>query len=330
MTTAPHTPGAAAAGPSAGLPVPTLPLRAGHLPMADIFDLYLQAYDGRDSTRSWRVEWWRSRIGWVLLQDLNDDHVHQHLEQLAQQPRRCYAGRDVEGRQVFRARGGTLAPATLNRYAAALSAVATWCIKKRIAPQGWLHPCRSIERRRENNEKTRFLDDAECRRLLDACRASTWPRLRLLVLMALTTGARRGELCGLAWKDIDLEGGTATLTRTKNGRARVLPLVPAVVEELHRFKAGGPTLVFRSPRAPDRVYHFEGKFREALKAAGIRGVTFHTLRHSAASMLARNGATLVEIGQVLGHCQLQTTLRYSHLAVGHKAALVNRVLGGLR
>jgi integrase len=309
---------------------PTLPMRAGHLTMAQVFELYLQAYDGRDSTRYWRVEWWASRIGHVTLAELTDDHVHVELERLAQQPRRCYAGRDVDGRPVFRGRGGTLAPSTLNRYGAALAAVATWCIKRRVAPQGWQHPCRSIERRPENNLKTRFLDDDECRRLLEACRASKWPRLRLLVLMALTTGARRGELCTLTWAHVDLEGGTATLPRTKNGRPRVLPLVPAVVEELRRFKAGGSTLVFRSTKAPDRVHAFEGRFREALKAAAIRGVTFHTLRHSAASMLARNGATLYEVGEVLGHRQMQTTMRYAHLAVGHKAALVNRVMGGLQ
>jgi site-specific recombinase XerD len=59
-------------------------------------------------------------------------------------------------------------------------------------------------------------------------------------------------------------------------------------------------------------------------------VTFHTLRHSCASVLARNGATLIEIGDLLGHRQLQMTMRYSHLATTHKAALVERVLGGLR
>lgn len=110
----------------------------------------------------------------------------------------------------------------------------------------------------------------------------------------------------------------------------MLPLVPAVVEQLDKLKAGATTRVFRSSRDAERVFRFEPKFIEALQAARIKGATFHTLRHSAASMLARNGATLLEIGDLLGHRQMQMTKRYSHLATSHKAALVNRVLGDMR
>ena len=316
--------------PAAPALAPALPLRAGHLPLAELFDLYMAHYAGRDSNRQWHLRWWAARIGTLQLVDLSDDQVHAALEELAQQVPRYYAGKDADGQPILRAKGRALSAATINRYAAALSAVITWAIKRRIAPKGYVHPCRSIERRAEHNEKTRFLDDAECRRLLDACKASSWPRLYLLVLIALTTGARKGELTGLTWGDVDLEGGTATLQRTKNGQARVLPLTPAVVEELKRFAAGRATRVFRRDTAPDKVFRFEPKFIEALREARIRGATFHTLRHSAASMLARNGATLLEVGDLLGHRQLQTTRRYSHLAVTHKAALVNRVMGALQ
>lgn len=309
---------------------PALPLRAGHLLMTELFDLYMAHYAGRDSSRPWQLRWWAARIGQLQLVELSDDQVHAALEELAQQSSRYYAGKDADGRAIYRGKSRPMSPATINRYAAALSAVITWAIKRRIAPKGYVHPCRSIERRPENNERTRFLDDEECRRLLDACKASSWPRLYLLVLLALTTGARKGELAGLTWRDIDLEGGTATLQRTKNGQARVLPLTPAVVEEMRRFEAGPNTRVFRRDKAADKVFRFEPKFVDALRQARIRDATFHTLRHSAASMLARNGATLLEVGDLLGHRQLQTTRRYSHLAVSHKAALVNRVLGGLR
>jgi integrase len=148
--------------------------------------------------------------------------------------------------------------------------------------------------------------------------------------MALTTGARKGELIGLRWVDVDLQRAEATVARTKNGDPRVLPLVPIVVSELEKFVAGPGVHVFQSPRRPGQPYAFEPKFHEALKVARIRGVTFHTMRHSAASLLARNGATLLEIGDFLGHRQMQMTKRYSHLATGHKTALVNRVLGDVR
>jgi integrase len=79
-----------------------------------------------------------------------------------------------------------------------------------------VHPCRSVERKPENNEKTRFLSDDERTRLLAACKASPWPRLYGLILLALTTGARKGELLGLTWTDIDLERRLAHVGRSKN------------------------------------------------------------------------------------------------------------------
>lgn len=307
-----------------------LPLRAGHLPLRQVIDLYMQHWTGADTTRTQRLTCWVAQLGDVALQDLTDDHVHAALEALATRNARYYSGKDEAGRPVLNAKRKLLAPATVNRYLAALSAVLTWSAKKRIPPKGWVHPCRSVERRPERNERTRFLSDDERERLLQACRASRWPRLYVLVLMALTTGARRGELLGLTWADVDLARCEATLTRTKNGSARVLPLVPAVVDELKRFAAGPAAKVFASPRCATRTYTFEPRFAEALKAAKVRDFTFHSLRHSCASLLAKNGATLLEIADVLGHRQLQMTKRYSHLATGHKAELVNRVLGGIQ
>lgn len=312
------------------LELPPIPMRAGTMTMAELIDLYMAHYAGRDSTRLQRLSWWCSQVGTVQLQELTDDHVHAAIESLATQHSRFFAGNDADGKAIYRAKKTQLAPATLNRYAASLAAVITWAVKKRVAPKGFVHPVRTIERRPENNERTRFLDDDECRRLLEACRASTWPRLYLLVLMALTTGARKGELASLTWGDVDLVRAEAYVHCTKNGDPRVLPLVPAVVEKMTAFKAGAGSLVFRSPLGAGRLFRFEPKFIEALGVARIKGATFHTLRHSAASMLARNGATLLEIGDMLGHRQLQMTKRYSHLATSHKAALVNRVLGGVR
>ena len=308
-----------------------LPMRAGHLPMAEVLDLYMAHYAGKDCTRVQRLSWWKARLGPVLtLQDLTDDHVHAALEDLASRPARHYVGKDDEGRPVLEFKKRAMAPATVNRYGAALAAVITWAIKKRIAPKGYVHPCRSVERRQENNERTRFLSDDELRRLLDACRASAWPRLYALVLAALTTGARKGELMGLRWSAVDLERAVAHVGKTKNGDPRVLPLVPALLTELQRFKGEPAGWVFPSPRNPEKQFEFEPRWHEALRRARIKDFTFHSLRHSCASILARNGATLLEIADVLGHRQLQMTKRYSHLATAHKAALVNRVLGEVR
>jgi integrase len=310
--------------------LPAIPMRHGAITLAALIELYMAHYAGRDSTRVQRLSWWSVKLGSVTLQEVCDDHVHAALESLAEQPATYYAGQDAVGKPIYKSKRKALAPATLNRYAASIAAVFTWAIKRRIAPKGWVHPCRSVERRTENNEKVRFLSDDERCRLLEACKRSPWPRLYLLVMLALTTGARKGELLSLRWEDLDLERGLAHCGRTKNGDAKALPLTPAVIELLKPLAGALGGLVFASGRCPSAAYAFESRWAQALREAKVRNFRFHDLRHSCASLLAQSGATLLEIGDVLGHRQLAMTKRYSHLTTGHKAALVNRVLGDIR
>ncbi len=307
-----------------------LPLRSGSVTVADLIDAYMAQYAGRDDTRAQRLGWWTAQIGALTVDTISDDHVHAALEHLADNPPRYFAGKDADGRPIMRAKRKTLAPATVNRYSAALASVFTWAVRRRIAPKGWVHPCRAVERRPENNEKTRFLTRDERERLLAACKASKWPRLYLLVLLALTTGARKGELLGLRWADVDLAHKVVHVGRSKNGDPKVLPLVPAVVEQLQALKGAESALVFASVEVPTKPYSFEPRWAQALKAAHIRGFRFHDTRHSAASHLAQNGATLLEIADLLGHRQISMTRRYSHLAAGHRSELVNRVMGDMR
>lgn len=307
-----------------------LPLRDGAITITRLIELYMQHYAGRDGSRLQRLTWWQGQIGTLALQDVSDDQIHAALDALARQPSRFYFGKDADGNAIFKAKKKPPAPATVNRYAASIGAVFTWAIRRRIAPKAWVHPCRAIERQQENNEQTRFLSDDERDRLLIACKAAPWPRLYLLVLLALTTGARKGELLGLRWADVDFVHAVAYVGRSKNGDPKALPLVPAVVEELRKFAGADTTLLFASTQRPAQAFAFEGHWAEALRTAKVKTFRFHDLRHSCASMLAQNGATLLEIGDVLGHRQLQMTRRYSHLTTGHKAALVGRVLGGIR
>lgn len=306
---------------------PALPMRDGALTVATLMDLYMAQYAGRDMTRPARLQWWRAQLGALTLAEVCDDHIHVALEALATQPARYYAGKDADGRPIFRARRKPLTGATINRYAAAIGAVFTWAIRRRIAPKGFAHPVRGVEQQRESPGKTRFLSDDERGRLLSACKASKWDRLYLLVLLALTTGARRGELLGLRWRDVDLQQRVLHIGRSKNGDPKVLPLVDAAAAELQRFKAGADALVFPARLDPSHPMAIEDRWRQVLRAAGVRQFRFHDLRHSCASMLAANGATLLEIGDLLGHRHVAMTKRYSHLAASHRAALVQRVMG---
>ena len=133
----------------------------------------------------------------------------------------------------------------------------------------------------------------------------------------------------MRWQDIDFENQIARVERTKNGDTRVLPLTPRVIEELRRFEGAPSALVFPSARRPAVPYNFQTAWKTALTAAKIKRFRFHDLRHSAASYLAQANTPLLTIAEILGHRNLATTRRYSHLAVGHKATVVNAVLGDI-
>ena len=167
------------------------------LTVGEAIDAYMQNYSGRDPARLYRLESWKRRVGDRLLAEFSDDDVFHELEAVAAEPARVFMGLDADGARIYRAKKTAKAPATINAYANSLAAVFTWCIKKRRVPKSFENLCRKVERLPSRPGVVRFLSDDERTRLLAACKASCWPKLYALVLMALTTGARRSELLGL-------------------------------------------------------------------------------------------------------------------------------------
>jgi len=216
--------------------------------------------------------------------------------------------------------------ATVNRYKAAISVVFSYACRQYGLP---INPVKNIRSKPENNERIRFLSDDERARLFKACKASQWSKLHLLVLMAITTGARKSELLNLTFSDIDFERQTAYVQTSKNGQPRVLPLTNEVLAELNKFKSQEASLIFNSELKPDRPMCFTKQWKKALVQAEIKDFRYHDLRHSCASLLAQSGASLLEIAEVLGHKQIQVTKRYSHLCIDHKTRLINKVMGSL-
>ncbi|WP_223931438.1 site-specific integrase [Aeromonas caviae] len=142
--------------------------------------------------------------------------------------------------------------------------------------------------------------------------------------------ARRGELIGLKWSDINFNTRTAHLAVTKNGSQRVLSLTADLLTELSQFREIGASFVFPHPSGLNRPFtEFDYHWQAAKKAALLSDFHFHDLRHSCASLLAMNGASILEIAEVLGHKSITMTQRYSHLCNAHKAKLTDRVFGNL-
>lgn len=193
-----------------------------------------------------------------------------------------------------------------------------------------------IPRPPKGEHRTRFLSEDEIARLLAACEASRNHWLAPLVTLALTTGARRSELETLTWAQLDLEADyglspTMRLERTKSGRPRVVPLMADAVAAL-------VALAPKPEQREGRVFRFTGSVRHAfelaLTRAGVpRGtdpssrVSFHTLRHTAASWLTIRGASLRSVQEILGHSSPSQTARYSHLGTAHIRADLERLAG---
>jgi integrase len=306
--------------------------------LAEVAATYLDAYQGRDDSRYQRIGTWIRLLGDKPFAGITPEDIDAAMTTLANEPARVYAGKDADDNPVFRKKTGKRSNATLNRYLVALSALYTWARKARVTPRGFEPPTKHVEKQQEGRGRVRYLKDDERERLLATCRESPWPRLFLLVLMAMTTGARRGELLALRWCDIDINIGEARIGEdthafeTKNGDARTLILLPAVLDELHKFMpkdaATSTTLVFRSRLRPSQPYATAQAFNDAIAEAGIKNFRFHDLRHTAASYMAQSGASLLEIADTLGHRQLRMVQRYAHLNTSSRRNLMNRVFEG--
>ena len=191
------------------------------------------------------------------------------------------------------------------------------------------HPMKKISKLPEPRGRVRFLDDKERERLLDACQNIRGAdNLYLLVVLALSTGARHGELINLRWRDVDLTRKVIVLHDTKNKERRVLPLAHHALELIkahHEARDVATDLLFPAPRKPNEPWASRSAWQAAVTKAGLEDFRFHDLRHSAASYLAMNGASLAEIAEVLGHKTLAMVKRYAHLSEAHTAGVVERM-----
>ena len=257
-----------------------------------------------------QLQWWKEQLGDYTLADVTPSLVAECRDRLA-------AGTVRAGKQR--------SPGTVNRYLAALSHAFTTAVRE----WGWVDdsPVRKVSKLKEPQGRVRFLDDDERQRLLDACRESRNRYLYPAVVLSLSTGIRQGELLRLKWADIDLDRGVIVLHETKSGERRAVPLAGhalAVMREVSKVQRIDTPLVFPG-RKPDTSMGVRTSWELALKRAGIENFRWHDLRHSTASYLAMNGASLAEIAEVLGHKTLQMVKRYAHLSEQHTARVVERM-----
>ena len=165
---------------------------------------------------------------------------------------------------------------------------------------------------RENNTRDRWLTVDEETRLFNA--AGPW--LRELMLVAIHTGMRMGEILGLTWDGVDLFRRTVTVFKSKNGERRTIPLYQTALELLnHKYgsRSVETALVFPS-EAQTRLNasNIGRSLNLALEKANMTNFHFHDLRHTCATRMVQGGVDLYKVQRLLGHKSPIMTQRYAH------------------
>jgi len=181
-----------------------------------------------------------------------------------------------------------------------------------------LNPVKGIKLFKENNARLRFLEKEEITSLITHCNLP----LQAIVIVAVNTGMRKGEIMGLKWHDIDFKRGIFHLYNTKNGEKREIPANETVINTLISVRKHPESeLIFVKPTG-EPFGDFKKSFFTACRNSGIKNFRFHDLRHTFASQLVMNGVDLNTVRELLGHKTITMTLRYSHLSPNHKKEAV--------
>ncbi|MCJ2082444.1 tyrosine-type recombinase/integrase [Methylobacterium sp. J-090] len=303
------------------------------LTVSEALDRYLEArtaegmkavYDAKSRARVHI----RPKLGSALVSELTLDKLRRWRDAMVHAPKRLRTGKfatkvntrevDTTDPEALRRRRDTA-----NRTLTLLKAALNWAYQHQLveSDRAWrlLKPFRDT-----GAARVRFLDASEQQRLLN----TTEGELRDLVAAALMTGARFGELARLTVRDYDRANGTIFVEKSKNGRARHIPLNAGGTGLFDRLTAG------RAPMAPLltrengeawKPAQYQRGFKEALARAKLESITLHELRHSYASSMVRNGAPLIVVAEALGHSGTRMAEKhYAHLAPSYVADTIRR------
>ncbi len=221
---------------------------------------------------------------------------------------------EIRSRPKYQGRDARDVPmATVNRELGCLKHMFTMAIKWGKAAH---NPVKGVKLFKEENITQRILSDAEINSLQSACPEHT----RDMIILALNTGMRRGEILNLKWEQVNLKQGYIIVIKTKSGKQRTIPLNRTALDMLRNRPKDG---IF--------VYNNEGKpygsvkksLSTALRKLGLGHCRFHDLRHTFATRLVLAGVSLPVVKELLGHSTIEMTMRYAHPTPDSKRAAVD-------
>jgi integrase len=268
------------------------------------------------------LNWWGQEIGKCLLTHIKPSVIAQKRDKLLSEVNKA---------------GKMRSNSTVVRYLSSLSHAFTLAVKE----WEWMreNPILKITKPKESQGRTRFLDEQEKDLLLKTCYEIDSDTLYPIVVLALSTGMRKGEILNLRKSNIDLSNNQILIETSKNGESRLIPLI-GYAKKLLQEKVRGHDFnayLFASKNHLAKKANIRKRWESAVKKANLNNFRFHDIRHTAASYLAMSGANAIEIALFLGHKTLHSTKRYTHfsrmhlqkMAENHDAKLFNNTQGGI-
>jgi integrase len=294
-------------------------IEARHRTLADAIDRYTEHHlpqlrNGRMNREV--LPYWRMQLGHLKLCDITPALLVEHRDKLFAEPFVRAKSPEGEAPRLFRRK-----PNTVNNYLRPLSRVFT------LAKKEWhwitVNPMEGVSKLPTDNERIRYLTEDERTSLL--AETAKVPQLHVLVVLALTTAARAGELLKMSWRDVEFDEGRAILRHTKNGEPRGIWLYAEALKLLRAHREAHPDeeSVF-VPERHGQLYNYREPFIEACQRAGVKSFHFHDLRQTAATYLARLGATEQQL-KAIGGWKSNVANRYVHLAAEDAKELLERM-----
>jgi integrase len=278
-----------------------------------LLEKYEENFKHQPSFGSWKKFCIQNFIGYfgkeTLLSNIRYMEIETYLNKLRLKPTRHGSVRTV---------------ASINREIGVLRHIFRKAVEWELVEESPFDKGKSLQFK-ENNSRIRYLTEEEISKLLAECKPKK--HIYHIVVCALNTGMRRGEILTLRWNQI--RNNFIYLEKTKTNERREIPInddFAKILKEIRKKQELKSKNVF--------IYHgltvqrVDRAFKYALKNAGIENFKFHDLRHTFASHAVMRGASLKEVQELLGHKSMTMTMRYAHLSQEHKKKAVN-LLNGL-
>ena len=203
-----------------------------------------------------------------------------------------------------------LAAGTINRKIAALS------VMLNIAEsRGWIEKKFKMQRKKEYEGRLRYYSDAEVDSLIDHAEGDV--QMRNLIILAVETGMRQGELLGLTKRDFNFKKKLIELGETKGNKRRSVPLTEAAYRAAHSMCLNGlfdHERIFEDRLNARNISRWLATWKTKMGLPKDDEACFHTLRHTTCSRLVQAGVPIVVVQKWMGHARIETTMKYAHLA----------------